>query len=53
MEHFQASFTDQISQQFTDQRYFAAAKTTISHKEQIIYVNRYTDITFYEMKKPS
>lgn len=52
MEHFQASFTDQISQQFTDQHYFEAAKTTIFHKEQIIYVNRYTDITFYKMKKP-
>lgn len=50
MEHFQASFTNQISQQFTDQHYFAAAKTT--NREQIIYVHRYTDITFYEMKKP-
>lgn len=52
MEHWQASFTDQISQQFMDQHFFAAAKTTIFHKKQIIYVNRYTGIIFYEMKKP-
>lgn len=36
-----------------DKHYFAAAKTTIFHNEQKIYVNRYTDITFYKMKKPS
>lgn len=34
MEHFQASFTNQISQQLMDQHYFAAAKTTIFHKEK-------------------
>lgn len=34
-----------------DQHFFAAAKTTIFHKKQIIYVNRYTGITFYEKAK--
>lgn len=53
MEHWWASFTDQTPQQFTSQHFSAAAKTTIFLKEQIIYVNRYTGITFYEIKRPN